>query len=104
VLDIISDKWASLIILLLEKQPKRFSELQRSIGGISHKMLTQTLRELERSGLVSRTIYPKSPPWVEYGLTPLGQTLCEPINSVLAWSYTHVDEVIASQVQYDAGK
>ncbi len=104
ILDIIGDKWASLIVLLVENQPRRFSELQRAISGISHKMLTQTLRELERNGLVNRTVYAEIPPRVVYNLTPLGQTLCEPINSVVNWSYSHLDELTAAQGQYDARK
>jgi DNA-binding HxlR family transcriptional regulator len=101
ILDLIGDKWASLVILLLECQPKRFSELQRSILGISQKMLTQTLRELERSGMVKRTAYPEIPPRVEYELTPLGQTLCTPIKALLEWSYQNIGEVTAAQEQYD---
>lgn len=101
-LDRIGDKWTTLIILLLEDGPRRFSELQRSIRGISHKMLTQTLRSLERDGLVSRTMYPEIPPRVEYRLTPLGETLCAPIGAILRWSEEHIDEVSAAQAAYDA--
>jgi DNA-binding HxlR family transcriptional regulator len=101
-LDRIGDKWTTLIMLLLEDRPKRFSELQRSIGGISHKMLTQTLRSLERDGLISRTMYPEIPPRVEYRLTPLGETLCAPIRAILRWSEEHVDQVSAAQAAYDA--
>ena len=104
VLDMIGNKWASLIIFLLENEPKRFSELERVIDGISHKMLTQTLRELERSGLVNRTIFPQIPPRVEYELTPLGKSLVEPINRLLIWSYEHVDEVTTAQADYDLRK
>ena len=100
-LDRIADKWTTLIIGLLESEPKRFSELQRGIGGISQKMLTQTLRTLERDGLVHRTVYAEVPPRVEYELTPLGQTLCEPIAAVRRWAEEHIDEVTASQTAYD---
>ena len=102
VLDLIADKWATLLIgLLNEKQPQRFSALQRQTGGISQKMLTQTLRSLERDGLVQRTIYPQVPPRVEYALTPLGQTLCAPIAALIRWSEENIDAVTAAQERYD---
>ncbi|MBX3066404.1 MAG: helix-turn-helix domain-containing protein [Anaerolineae bacterium] len=104
VLDRIGDKWTTLIIGLLEEGPQRFSALQRSIQGISHKMLTQTLRSLERDGLISRKIYPEVPPHVEYALTPLGKTLCDPITAILRWSEEHIGEVSAAQQRYDAKK
>lgn len=102
VLDRIGDKWTTLVILLLEDGSKRFSELQRGIVGISQKMLTQTLRSLERDGLVSRTIYPEVPPRVEYQLTPLGKTLCAPISAIVQWSEEHIGDVTAAQMVYDA--
>lgn len=102
VLDLIGDKWSVLIIGMLEDGPKRFSQLQRSIGGISQKMLTQKLRSLERDGIISRTLYPEVPPRVDYELTPLGETLCAPIEAVRRWAEQHIDEVVAAQNQYDA--
>lgn len=102
VLDLIGDKWSVLIIGMLEDEPKRFSQLQRSIGGISQKMLTQTLRRLERDGIICRTMYPEVPPRVEYGLTPLGETLCAPINAIRDWAEKHIDKVSAAQAIYDA--
>jgi DNA-binding HxlR family transcriptional regulator len=102
VLDRIADKWTALIIGLLEGEPKRFSQLQRGIGGISQKMLAQTLRSLERDGLVLRTIYPEVPPRVEYQLTPVGRTLIEPIAAIRNWAESYIDAVAASQSQYDA--
>ena len=101
-LDRLGDKWTTLIIGMLEDGPKRFSELRRGIQGISQKMLTQTLRSLERDGLVKRTLYPEIPPRVEYALTPLGETLCEPIAAIIRWTEDHIETVIAAQVQYDA--
>lgn len=102
VLDLIADKWATLIIgLLNDEQPQRFAALQRQIGGISQKMLTQTLRRLERDGLVQRKVYPEVPPRVEYALTPLGQTLCEPIAALIRWSEENIDAVTAAQKYYD---
>jgi DNA-binding HxlR family transcriptional regulator len=102
VLDVIADKWATLIIGLLDQQqPQRFAALQRSIGGISQKMLTQTLRSLERDGLVQRTVYPQVPPRVEYTLTPLGQTLCEPIKAIIQWSEKNINAITSAQQRYD---
>lgn len=102
ILDRIGDKWTALVIGLLEDGPKRFSELQRSVGGISQKMLTQTLRNLERDGLVSRTVYPEVPLRVEYTLTPLGETLCTPLTAIRDWAENYIDEVVAAQHHYDA--
>lgn len=104
VLDRIGDKWTALIIGLLEGRPKRFSELKRNIVGISHKMLTQTLRNLERDGLVQRTLYPEVPPRVEYALTPLGETLCTPIAAIRHWAEAYIGEVTEAQLLYDARK
>jgi DNA-binding HxlR family transcriptional regulator len=101
VLDRIADKWTTLILGLLEEGPQRFSELQRGIGGISQKMLTQTLRGLERDGLVQRTIFPEIPPHVEYSLTLLGQTLCAPIAAIQRWAEAHIEEVLNAQRKYD---
>lgn len=101
VLDFIGDKWSVLIIGLLEAKPQRFSELQRSIGGISQKMLAQTLRTLERDGLVERTVYAEVPPRVTYALTPLGETLCAPLAAIRVWAETHIDAVTDAQKRYD---
>lgn len=102
VLDRIGDKWTMLVIGTLAGAPKRrFNELKRSIGGISQKMLTQTLRDLERDGLVKRTIYPEVPPRVEYELTHLGRTLCEPLEAITQWSHDHIGEVRAAQDAFD---
>jgi len=101
VLDRIADKWTVLVIGLLEDSPQRFSQLQRGIGGISQKMLAQTLRTLERDGLVTRTVYPEVPPRVEYELTPLGQTLIEPIAAIRNWAESHINTITAAQTRYD---
>jgi len=101
ILNVIADKWATLIIGLLEAQPLRFVALYKRIGGISQKMLTQTLRSLERDGLVQRTVYAEVPPRVEYALTPLGQTLCEPIAAIIKWSEANIEAVTTAQQQYD---
>lgn len=101
MLNRIADKWTVLVLGLLENEAKRFSTLQREIGGISQKMLTQTLRGLERDGLVARTVYPEVPPRVEYTMTPLGSTLVGLLAALRVWSETHMDEVLQAQRDYD---
>ena len=101
VLQRIGDKWSILVVGRLGAGPMRFSELRKVIGGISQKMLTQTLRTLERDGLVYRTIYAEVPPRVEYKLTPLGQTLCAPIAAIRDWAEANINEVSAAQALYD---
>lgn len=102
ILDRIADKWTTLVIgILSQGESRRFNELRRAIGGISQKMLTQTLRDLERDGLVKRTMFPEIPPRVEYALTPLGQTLCEPLSALGNWASNHIDEVRAAQEAFD---
>jgi DNA-binding HxlR family transcriptional regulator len=93
ILDLIADKWTALIILALSRGTKRYSELHRTIGGVSQKMLTQTLRGLESSGLVNRKVYPTVPPMVEYSLTPLGETLVKPLKTLCDWASEHMNEV-----------
>ena len=85
-LDMLMDKWTPLVIFLLQNGPRRYTQLKRQIGGITQKMLTQTLRKLEREGLATRTVYPTSPPTVEYALTPLGETLREPLEELFHWA------------------
>jgi DNA-binding HxlR family transcriptional regulator len=103
VLNLVGDKWTVLIIGLLQyHHTLRFSEMKHIIQGISQKMLTQTLRSLERNGIVERTIYPQVPPRVEYKLTPLGVTLSEPIRAIKEWAETHISDIVAAQVVYDA--
>jgi DNA-binding HxlR family transcriptional regulator len=100
-LDRITDKWTALCIGMLEGEPRRFSELQRCIKGISQKMLTQTLRTLERDGLVQRTVYAQVPPRVEYTLTPLGRTLTEPLRAVREWAERYIPHVLEAQAVFD---
>jgi DNA-binding HxlR family transcriptional regulator len=103
VLDRIADKWTVMMLSLLsDGAPHRFNELRRNVEGISQKMLTQTLRDLERDGLVVRTVYAEIPPRVEYALTPLGATLCDPIAQLGQWAVAHVDEVKRAQSAFDA--
>jgi DNA-binding HxlR family transcriptional regulator len=102
ILDRIADKWTALIIHVLSEGTHRYAELQRQIGGISQKMLTQTLRTLERDGLVRRTIYPVVPPRVEYDLTRLGRTLIEPLQAICKWSEKHLSELEANRAKANA--
>lgn len=102
VLSRIADKWTVLVVTALECETKRFSTLQREIGGVSQKMLTQTLRGLERDGLIKRTIYPTVPPKVEYSLTALGRTLVVMLDAIRAWSETNIEEVLKAQSKYDS--
>jgi DNA-binding HxlR family transcriptional regulator len=102
ILDRVGDKWSLLVIALLDRHTLRFSELQREIDGISQRMLTVTLRQLERDGLVSRTVYPVVPPRVEYALTPMGATLLGTIQSLVAWTEEHQDEIAVARAEYDA--
>ena len=102
VLDLISDRWTTLVIGLLEQKSHRFSELQRHIGGISQKMLSHTLRQLERDGLVTRTVYAQVPLKVEYALTPLGRTLCEPLAAIRLWAETHIGSITEAQAAYES--
>ena len=103
VLDRIADKWTVMMMSLLsDGAPHRFNELRRNVEGISQKMLTQTLRDMERDGLVVRTLYAEVPPRVEYALTSLGLTLCEPIIQLGDWAIAHVDEIRVAQAEFDA--
>jgi DNA-binding HxlR family transcriptional regulator len=103
VLDRIADKWAVLVLGLLGDGPVRFNQLRRQIQGISQKMLSQTLKSLERDGLVSRKVTPTVPVTVEYAVTPLGQTLSATVDSLRIWAETHMEQVLLAQQQYDAG-
>ena len=102
VLNRIGDKWSVMVVGILSRSGTiRFNELKRSINGVSQRMLTLTLRNLERDGLVTRTIYPEVPPRVEYGLTELGKTLTGPINSLWDWSAEHHASIIDARAIYD---
>ena len=102
VLQRVGDKWSVYVIDLLGQDTKRFTELHRSIDGITARMLTVTLRGLERDGIVTRTIHPVIPPRVEYALTPMGQTLLTTIGQLVAWADGHVSEIEAARAAYDA--
>jgi DNA-binding HxlR family transcriptional regulator len=102
VLDRIGGKWTALIIQILSRGTMRYVALQREVGGVSQKMLTQTLRSLERDGLVRRTVHAVVPPKVEYSLTPLGRTLIEPLHALCRWSEKHLAELQANRTRAKA--
>lgn len=102
VLARVGDKWSVLVIMLLGDGPRRFNELKRMIGGISQRMLTLTLRGLERDGLVTRTVFPTVPPRVDYELTDLGRGLSEPVKSLGGWAKQHLGDIDAARRDFDA--
>jgi DNA-binding HxlR family transcriptional regulator len=102
ILSRVGDKWSILIIMMLSEGPWRFNALKRSIEGLSQRMLTLTLRNLERDGLVTRTVYPTVPPSVEYALTPLGQSLREPVVALGRWALENNARIDAARLRFDA--
>jgi DNA-binding HxlR family transcriptional regulator len=101
LLDRVGDTWSVLIVLNLGAGKRRFSELRRNVTGISQRMLTQTLRGLERDGLVTRTVYPTNPPSVEYALTEMGRSLVGPISALAEWATTNQVAIEAARAHYD---
>ena len=103
VLNRIGDKWSVMVVGILSRSGTiRFNELKRSINGVSQRMLTLTLRNLERDGLVTRTVYPVVPPRVEYALTPLGASLHSTVQALVTWTESNQDTVAAARAAYDA--
>lgn len=102
ILDRIGDKWSLQVISLLGERTKRFTELKREIDGISQRMLTVTLRGLERDGIVTRTVYPVVPPRVDYSLTPMGATLMDAASTLVTWAESHLHEIDAARADYDS--
>lgn len=101
VLDRLADKWALLILDRLQREPVRFNQLRRDIKGISQKVLSQTLKKLERDGLLQREVFATVPVTVEYSLTPLGTTLTETVSALAHWAEANMDEVARAQAEYD---
>lgn len=101
ILDRVGDKWSLLVMSLLDRGTLRFTELRRQIDGISQRMLTLTLRQLERDGLVERTVHAVVPPRVDYNLSALGRTLLDPINGLVQWTIDHHAEVASARRAYD---
>ncbi len=102
VLARVGDKWSVLIVALLGDGPRRFNEIKRQVGGISQRMLTLTLRGLERDGLVTRTVFPTIPPRVDYELTELGRSLWKPIEALGGWAREHQGQIAAARQAFDA--
>jgi DNA-binding HxlR family transcriptional regulator len=101
VLARVGDKWSVFVIMMLGDGPKRFNELKRMINGISQRMLTLTLRGLERDGLVTRTIFPTIPPRVDYELTDLGRGLQQPVKALGQWAFDHQEQIESARTRFD---
>nr|WP_280529439.1 helix-turn-helix domain-containing protein [Pseudomonas sp. Ost2] len=101
VFDRLGDKWTMLLIVALAARSRRFSELQRAVPDISKRMLTQTLRDLERDGLITRHVFPTKPPSVEYRLAPLGRSLLDPLSELINWANQRYAEISAARRSYD---
>ncbi|MFE5811738.1 winged helix-turn-helix transcriptional regulator [Streptomyces sp. NPDC056491] len=100
ILDQIADKWSMMVMAVLDK-PTRFNEIKRRLEGVTQRVLTQTLRRLERNGMIVRRVLPTSPVGVEYSLTPLGESLREPFGRLYDWTVNNADEIRAHQMDYD---
>jgi DNA-binding HxlR family transcriptional regulator len=101
VLDRIGDKWSTLVVLVLLDGPQRFSQLRTRVGGVAPKVLTETLRRLERDGILTRTAYPEIPPRVEYELTPTGRSLEQPIRAITTWAEQNIARITRARSAYD---
>lgn len=101
VLARVGDKWSVFVIMLLGAGPRRFNEIKRMVGGISQRMLTLTLRGLERDGLVTRTVFPTIPPRVDYELTPLGHDLLDPVSALGAWAIRNQPKIVRAREVFD---
>jgi DNA-binding HxlR family transcriptional regulator len=102
VLGRVGDKWSLQVIFALGEGTRRFTDLKRGISGISQRMLTVTLRGLERDGIVTRTMYPVMPPRVDYALTPMGRTLLHVATTLIGWVHEHLEEIETARAAYDA--
>lgn len=97
----LGNRWTTLVVIALSRRPHRFNEALRAIPDISKRMLTQTLRDLERDGLVARTVYPTKPPTVDYRLTDLGRSLLDPLAALIAWADETQETILASRIAFD---
>jgi DNA-binding HxlR family transcriptional regulator len=102
ILDRLGDKWTTLIVVVLSQRPHRFSEIRRAIPDISKRMLTQTLRDLERDGMIARRVFPTSPPSVEYRMTKLGESLLVPLVGLIAWAESSQNRIAIARTAFDA--
>ncbi len=101
ILDRVGDRWSMYVLAHLEAGPLRFNAIRRRITNLSQRVLTVTVRSLERDGLVTRTVYPTIPPQVDYRITPLGQSLLDAVQNLVVWSASRRDEIRAQQIRYD---
>lgn len=101
VVNRIGDRWSLLVLYALERETLRFQQLRRTVDGVSQKMLTQTLRNLERDGLVHREVFASVPPRVEYSLTSLGKSLADRVRAIREWAYAHMDDIDAARAEFD---
>lgn len=101
IMDMVGSKWTALLIMALAERPHRFGEIKRAVPDISQRMLTQTLRDLQRDGLVTRTVRPTAPPTVEYALTPLCRSLLEPLTQLIGWMEAHQGSIEAARSAFD---
>lgn len=104
ILSRIGDKWSVMALVILSKKPRRFTELLDTIPGISRRMLTVTLRQLERDGLIERRVHADVPPWFDYAVTDLGLSLHTPITAFFEWAIAHRDDIIAHRENYDSSQ
>lgn len=102
ILERVGDKWSVMVLAILTKGPRRFGDLAEIVPNISRRMLTVTLRQLERDGLVTRIVHSDVPPWFEYAVTDLGLSLREPLATILEWALDHREEILGNRVGYDA--
>lgn len=100
----VANKWTAMIVIALSGESMRFGELRQAVDGISGKVLADTLRDLERDGILTRTAYDQMPPRVDYELTTLGRTLQEPLTALARWAEAHIEEVQAARAEYDEVK
>ncbi|WP_353648732.1 helix-turn-helix domain-containing protein [Nakamurella sp. A5-74] len=100
----LGEKWTLLVLYALDRGPHRFGELQRNVEGISQRMLTQTVRNLERDGLVRRSVVPTVPSQVTYSLSPLGASLSAAISTIRTWAYGHMDEIASARINYESAE
>ena len=101
ILSRVGDKWSVFVIMLLGDGPRRFNEIKRMVGGISQRMLTLTLRGLERDGLVTRTVFPTIPPRVDYELTDLGRSLRAPVEHLGSWAFENLPQIMSARAKFD---
>jgi DNA-binding HxlR family transcriptional regulator len=102
VLDQVGDKWSTLLVMVLAEGPRRFGALRRAVPDISQRMLTQTLRDLQRDGLIGRQVFPTQPPGVEYRLTPLGASLVGPLSGLIEWANAHYPAIRSARKAYES--